>query len=65
MTLIGSQTKSRSWVGSPPVTVVKETNTTNVNWACLCVSAVEEINFLYIRHVFHKVIENINVIILF
>jgi len=32
MTLVGSQTSGRSWVGCTPVSVVKQTNGANVNW---------------------------------
>jgi hypothetical protein len=39
MTLVGSQTSSRNWVGCPPVTVLKEGNSADVNWCA--VSAFE------------------------
>jgi hypothetical protein len=43
MTLVGSQSSSRNWVGCPPVTVLKEGNRADVY--CGAVSAFEEINF--------------------
>ena len=59
MTLVGSQTSSRSWDGCQLVSVVKQANGATVKWGWL--SAAEEINFLYTRHVFRQIIENIYV----